>query len=120
MLIRMNQKGEGRLGCVVGLLLLCAALFVAYKLIPVKIQAAEMRDAVQDASRAASGKSNELIRKGLFLRAQELKVPIKESDIVISRRADFIKIEVAYDVQVQFPGYTMNKHYEFEAENPVF
>ena len=120
MLNRMNQKGEGRLGCVVGLLLLCAALFVAYKLIPVKLQATEMRDAVQDTSRSASGKSNEEVRKLLFHRAQELKVPIQEKDIVISRRADFIKIEVAYDVQVEFPGYTMNKRFEFEAENPVF
>lgn len=120
MLIRMNQKGEGRLGCVVGLLLLVAALFIAYKLLPSKLQATEMRDAVQDASRSASGKGNDVIRKQLFHRAQELKVPVKETDIVITRRADFIRIDVEYDVQIQFPGYVYTKHYSFNAENPVF
>jgi uncharacterized protein YxjI len=120
MLSRMNQKGEGRLGCVVGLLLLAGALFFAYKMIPVKIQASEMRDAVQDASRSASGKSQATIRKELFARSQELEVPIEEGDIIITRRADFIRIEVEYDVDVEFPGYVWKKHYSFSAENPVF
>lgn len=120
MLIRMNQKGEGRLGCVMGVLLLCLALFVAYKLIPAKIQAAEMRDVVQDASRSASGKSMATIKKEIFTRAKELKVPLNESDIVITRRNEFIRVEVKYEVQIQFPGFVWNKEYDFEAENPVF
>ncbi len=120
MLSRTNQKGEGRLGCVVGLLLLAAALFIAYKLIPVKIQAAEMREAVQDASRSASGKSQATVRKEVFLRARELKIPIEESDVVIERRADYIRVTVEYDRDIKFPGYVWKKHYSFTAENPVF
>lgn len=120
MLIRMNQKGEGRLGCVVGLLVVVVALFVAYKLIPVKMQATSMREAVQNASRSASGKGNDTIRKEVYARAKELKVPLKEGDVVVTRRADFVRVEVEYDVAIEFPGYTMNKHYSFNAENPVF
>jgi hypothetical protein len=120
MLIRMNQKGEGRLGCVVGLLILVAALFVAYKLIPVKMQATDMREAVQNASRSASGKGNDTIRKEVMTRAKELGIALSDKDVVVTRRADFVRVEVKYDVTVDFPGYKWNKHYEFDAENPVF
>jgi hypothetical protein len=120
MLIRMNQKGEGRLGCVVGLLLLVVALFVAYKLIPVKMQATSMREAVQNASRSASGKGMDTVKKEVLARAKELNVPLSEKDVVITRRADFIRVEVQYDVMIDFPGYKWKKHYSFDAENPVF
>ena len=120
MSIRKNQKGEGRMGCVVGVLLLATACFLAYKLIPAKIQAAEMRDIVQDESRSASGRGNAEIKKAILAKAEDLKVPLKESDVVITRRADFIKVEVQYDVDIQFPGYLYKKHYSFSAENPVF
>lgn len=120
MLNRSNQKGEGRLGCVFGLLFLVVAIFIAYKMIPVKIQAAEMREAVQNASRSASGKSQANVRKEVYLRAQELKIPIEESDVVVERRADYIRVTVDYDRDIQFPGYIWKKHYSFTAENPVF
>jgi len=120
MLIRMNQKGEGRMGCVVGLLLFAVAGFIAYKLIPAKIQAAEMRELVQDESRSASGRSQDTIKKSILARAAELKVPLEPEDVVITRRGDFIKVEVEYDVDIVFPGYVYKKHYQFNAENPVF
>jgi hypothetical protein len=43
-----GQRGEGQFGCVVGLALLAVGLFFAYKLIPVKIKAAELRQEVVD------------------------------------------------------------------------
>lgn len=120
MLSRMNQKGEGRMGCVVGILILALASFLAYKLIPVKIQAAEMRDIVQDESRSASGRSMDSVRKAVIARAEELKVPLDPENVVVTRRADYIRVEVEYDVQIPLPGYVYTKHYKFSAENPVF
>lgn len=120
MLNRMNQKGEGRLGCVIGLLLLVVVLFIAYKMIPAKMQATDMREAVQNASRSASGKSMDTVKREVLERAKELNVPLTEKDVVVTRRADYIRVEVRYDVAIEFPGYVWNKHYEFDAENPVF
>jgi hypothetical protein len=117
---RVNQRGEGRLGCVFGVLFLALACFLAYKLIPVKIQANEMRDVIQDESRAASGRSTAEVKKAIFTRAQELKVPLDESNLVVTRRADYIRVECEYSVEIQFPGYTHHKTYKFDAENPVF
>lgn len=120
MLIRMNQKGEGRLGCVVGILILALACFLAYKLIPAKIQAAEMRDVVQDESRSASGRNTASVKKAILARAEELKVPLDAEDCVVTRRGDYIRVEIEYTVNIEFPGYVYPKTYKFTAENPVF
>ncbi|MGK2857120.1 MAG: hypothetical protein ACSLFQ_07930 [Thermoanaerobaculia bacterium] len=120
MLIRMNQKGEGRMGCIFGLLILAVACFVAYKLIPPKIQAAEMRDVIQDEARSASGRGSDSVKKSILARAEELKVPLDPENCIVERRADFIRVEVEYTVDIPFPGYLYKKTYKFSTENPVF
>ena len=120
MLIRMNQRGESRFGCLLGLAMLAAALFVAYKLIPVKIKAAEMRDYVTDEARSAGGRGIGEIRKQILQKAQDLQLPVQDSDLVIDRRSDYIKIDLEYTVAVQFPGYVYHWHFAPHAENPVF
>ena len=120
MLIRMNQRGEGKLGCVMGLLILVAAVFVAYKMIPIKVRATEFRDAVNDAARSASGQPTDSIKNKLAYKAVQLRLPIGEKDIKIDRRSDYITIEVEYTVPVEFPGYTFQWKFNPKAENPVF
>lgn len=120
MLIRMNQRGEGKLGCIIGLLILVAAVFVAYKMIPVRVRATEFRDAVHDNARAAGRMSQEAIRKAIAVKAFELKLPITEKDIDLKRTSDSISIKVDYVVPVEFPGYTYNWPFSVDANYPVF
>ena len=120
MLIRMNQRGEGKLGCVMGLAILACAVFIAYKMIPVKVKSAEFRDAVFDQSRSAGQTSQAGIRAALLHKAAQLQLPVTDKDITITRRADFITVEVEYTVPVEFPGYTHQWKFRHKAENPVF
>lgn len=120
MLIRLNQRGEGKLGCVIGLLILVAAVFIAYKMIPVKVRATEFRDAVFDNARSAGQNSQEAIRNALVHKAAQLRLPVKPDQVKIERRADFITIEVEYTVPVEFPGFVYQWKFKHKAENPVF
>ena len=120
MLRWFNQKGEGKAGCIFGLVLLASACFFAYKVIPVKVRATEMADAVTDEARAAGGRSQAALRRSLAIKAQNLGLPITEQDIKITRSAQFIKVEVEYTIAVEFPGYTYNWKFHPIAENPVF
>jgi hypothetical protein len=116
----MNQRGEGKLGCVMGLLILAAAVFVAYKMIPIKVKSAEFRDAVFDQSRSGGEVNTEGIRKALAHKAAQLGLPVAEKDIRITRRRGFITVEVEYTVPVHFPGFTYQWKFRHKAENPVF
>ena len=117
---RWRERGEGRMGCLFGLVLLLIGILVAYKMIPIKVKAAEMRDVVQDEARAAGQHSDKLILETILSKAKSLELPIEKENVEISRRANEITVDLKYTVPVVFPGYTYNWNFHHRAENPIF
>jgi len=120
-----RERGEGQFGCLVGLVLLLIAGLVAYKLIPVKVKTAEMRDAVIDEAKSAgrhqNEKMSEIITKSLLEKAKQLELPVKPEDIHVERTQNsYVRIEVKYTVPVQFPGFVYNWNFRHYYENPIF
>jgi hypothetical protein len=115
-----RERGEGQAGCLVGLVFLLLAGLVAWKVIPVKVKAAEMRDTVVDEAKSAGTHRDGQIMRAILRKAEDLELPISEEDVQIDRGRNDIKIEVAYTVPVEFPGYTYNWDFHIKAENPLF
>jgi predicted membrane protein len=115
-----RQRGEGRIGCLIGLVLLLVAILIAYKMIPIKVKSAEMRDIVTDEARAAGNRSDKQIKAAILHKAESLELPVTDEDIVIDRRSGEIKIEVDYVVPVEFPGYTYEWAFHHQVQNPIF
>ncbi|MGA7614048.1 MAG: hypothetical protein WBX15_02600 [Thermoanaerobaculia bacterium] len=121
MLSRHSQRGEGKLGCIIGLILLVGAVYVAYKLVPVKLKAADMRQTITDEARSAGSSQDKAIRKRILERANELGLPLASEDLKITRGNQQITIEADYTVPVAFPGgYVYQWHFHHEADNPIF
>ena len=120
MRVSRREKGEGQFGCVVGLILLVIAAVVAYKIIPVKVKAAEVRQEVVDEAKSAGTHNDDRIRAGILAKAREDEMPITEDNIKISRGANQITVVVDYVVPIDFPGYTYQWHIHHEASNPIF
>lgn len=122
--MRRNRRelGEGQFGCLVGLVFLLAAGLIAYKMIPVKVKAAELRDTVTDEAKSAGRHSDAIIRKQILAKAEQLRIPLKESDIKIERQANntLIIVEVNYTVPVEFPGFVYQWDFRVKTENPIF
>ena len=115
-----RERGEGRLGCLVGLILLGLAIFVAWKMIPVKVKAAELRQTVVDEAKSAGTHNDERIRGAILAKAREDDLPVTEDDINIVRGNGEITVTVTYTIPIAFPGYTYNWHLVHEARNPIF
>ena len=115
-----RERGEGQFGCLVGLVLLLIAGLVAYKLIPVKVKSAEMRDAVVNEAKSAGRHNDRTIMFNLMGQAKHLELPISESDIKINRANGYIKIDVKYTVPVDFPGFVYKWNFHHNYENPIF
>lgn len=115
-----GQRGEGQAGCLFGLVLLALGLFLAYKLIPVKVRTAELRQEVVDQAKSAGLLTDDKILAAILAKAQELKLPVTEDDVKIERARGSITVDVQYTVPVQFPGYLYQWHFEHHAENPIF
>ena len=114
------ERGENQFGCLLGLILLGIAIFVAWKMIPVKVTAAEMRQTVVDEAKSAGTHNDDRIRAAIMAKAREDNLPITEENITIKRAAGEITVTVTYTVPIVFPGYTYNWHLEHTAQNPIF
>jgi hypothetical protein len=115
-----RERGEGQFGCLVGLVLLALAGLIAYRLIPVKVKTAELRDTVTDESKSAGQHNDKEIRGNILAKAKQLDLPVTDKDISINRSNSYIRIEVKYTVPVAFPGYTYNWNFRHYYENPIF
>lgn len=115
-----SQRGEGQVGCLFALILLGIAAFVAYKVIPLKVKAAELHQEVVDEAKSAGTHSDDRIRELILAKAREDNLPVTEDDIKINRANSEITVEVDYVVPIEFPGYTYKWHIEHYAHNPIF
>lgn len=120
MLRNRRERGEGQFGCLVGLVLLLVAGLVAYKMIPVKVKSAELRDIVVDEAKSAGQHNDKQIMASIMDTAKRLEIPLTEENIQIRRSSDRIVVEVQYTVPVSFPGYTYNWNFHHKADNPIF
>jgi predicted membrane protein len=120
MLRNRRERGEGQFGCLVGLVVMLIAGLIAYRMIPVKVKAAELRDTVIDESKSAGQHNNKIIRRQILAKAEQLELPIEDENIEITRKAAEITIDVTYTVPVEFPGYTYDWDFHVHTENPIF
>jgi hypothetical protein len=115
-----RERGESQLGCLVGLILLGLAIFIAWKMIPVKVKAAELRQTVVDEAKSAGTHGDDRIKAAILAKAKEDDLPVTDQDIYIARGNGEITVRVTYTIPVAFPGYTYQWHLEHEARNPIF
>lgn len=118
---RIAERGEGNLGCIVWLLLLGIAVMISWKMIPVKINSAELADYMDEVARFQSARATpEDIRKKIIVRAGELGIPLTKDNVDVVRTGDRVRMTVEYTVPVEFPGYTYDWHFRHELDRPVF
>jgi len=115
-----SQRGEGRLGCLFGLVLLVVAGVAAYRLIPIKVKAADLRDTVMDEARSAGRNDDGRVRGAILKHAKELELPVTPEQVKIKRGNAYITIDVEYTVPVEFPGFTYDWKFHHHTENPLF
>ena len=115
-----RQAGEGQAGCLVGVIILLVAIFIAYKVIPVKVKMADLRQTVVDEAKSAGSHNDDRIMKQILLKAEETKLPVTEENVTINRNSNAISVDVDYTVPIVFPGYTYQWHQHHHAENPIF
>ena len=115
-----RQRGEGQLGCLVGVVFMLIGVFIAYKMIPVKVRAAELRQEVVDQAKAGGMRSDERIMAAILRKAEEESLPITSDQVKIHRTQNTISVDVDYVVPVDFPGYKYMWEFHHHAENPMF
>ena len=82
MLRNRRERGEGQLGCLVGLIFLALGVFIAFKMVPVKVRAAEVRQVVVDEAKSAGTHNDKVIMGNILSKAHEDNIPLTEDNVV--------------------------------------
>ena len=114
------QRGEGKLGCVIWLLVLAVFVMIAIKVIPIKIASAELYDFMEEQAMFAGRRKPADLKGAILHRAKELELPLNEKNVKVERHGGRIRISADYVVPVEFPGYTYHWQFHHYVDRPVF
>lgn len=117
---KRGEAGEGNFGCLVGLIVMLAGVFIAYKMIPVKVRVADLRQVITDEAKSAGQHNDARIRAAILTKAREVELPVGDEDITIHRTSTNIHVTVDYVVPIDFPVKVYQWHIHSDAENPIF
>lgn len=115
-----GERGEGKVGCVVWVLILAIAVLIAWKAIPVKVRSAELYDFMVDTAKFAAQTPAEEVKKQILIKAKALDLPLDKERLSVEKGSDRIRIKADYTVPLEFPGYTYNWKFHNEVDRPVF
>lgn len=122
----MSEKGEGKLGCLVIVLILFSLVYLAIKIAPVYIDRIEFEEELSRiASRAGAETWSEyFVKEQVVNSAKERQFDLRPADIEVSRGTRFqptprVTIRAKYKRVVEFPGYIHTFEFESEGEGLI-
>ncbi len=116
-----NERGEGRFGTMVGLLVLAITIYLGFKVVPVMIRSYEFRDYLEEQARFAALRSDDdEVRDRVLRKARELELPVNGRDIRVNRGSNRFDINVKYTVPIKTPVYTYDWVFDEKQTAPLF
>ena len=118
---RSAHKGEGKIGCILWLLLLIVGIVIAWTLIPIKMKSVEFYDFIEDQAAVATySRDAEAMKKRILAKANELDIPLDKDKLEVTRIGDRIRIKASYTIPAEFPGYTYYWKFEHEIDRNLY
>jgi hypothetical protein len=107
----------------VGILVIVGGIFVSVKLIPPYFNNYQFNDWLKDEAThdSYSTRTESDIRMAVLKKAQDFDIPLTENDVKVTRfgaqNNATIIIQAPYVVHVDFPGYTVDIHFDASTQN---
>jgi len=118
---RHAERGEGRIGFLITLIVAAVLIFVGAKVIPVRISAYEFRDVLREEARyGAVRDSDEQVAKRILDKAGELELPLKKSGLTVQRTASQMVIKAEYEQPIDLKVTTYVYRFKATEKAPLF
>jgi len=116
-----GERGEGRLGFVITLIVVAVAIFLGVKVVPVRVTAYEFRDVLREEARyGAVRDSDEVVAKRIMEKAADLELPLKKSDLKVSRTESVMIISASYEQPIDLKLTTYVYRFHATEKAPLF
>ncbi len=119
--MRNGERGEGRLGLLMAVAIVGIGAFLGVKIIPVRINAYEFRDFVEQQCRtAALSHDDKKIAKSIMEKADDLELPLQRKNLSLKRTGSEMIIKANFEMPIDLKVTTYNFHYEVNTRAPLF
>jgi len=116
-----NQRGEGRMGFLISAAILGIGIFLAVKIIPVRIDAYDFRDTIREECRMGAVRKNDtVIFERIMAEAQELDIPLIKKNLKVVRSAKRLRISATYEKPIDLKVTTYIYRFSVDEEAPLF
>jgi hypothetical protein len=119
---RWSSRRGGTGSFIFWVVVLALIIYLGVKFIPPYVSSNEFVDAMDyEAKEAGAGNRDEgKVRLALMIKAKELKLPVKDSSIKVTRLANQVSVEVQYAILVDLPfGKSYLWHFSPRVTKPV-
>ena len=121
LLNRASERGSGRTGFFITMVVVVAVIFVGIKVIPVRITAYNFRDKLrQEARWGAVRKSDASVAKRILDHAIDLEIPLDEKKLNVKRTKSKIIITVEYEQAIDLAVTTYTYKFRAKEQAPLF
>jgi hypothetical protein len=117
-----DERGEGRLGTLFGIVVLALFVYLGVKVVPILINVYEFRDSIEEQAHFAAlpHHDDESVKKAILAKARELTLPVGSKDVMVNRTSSRIDIQVKYTVPIETPLYTYKWDLDESLTAPLF
>lgn len=117
-----NERGEGKIGLIIAILVVGLAVHVGMKIIPHKIETSEFQQTIEDSllNLAANVMNEESFLVAVTEKAEELEIPVREDTIQLNLSGDLWTFRTEYDVSLKMIWGDWVQHVEIERQQLKF
>jgi hypothetical protein len=116
-----REKGEGRIGFLIALIIVGLAIFLGMKVIPVRINAYEFRDFLREEARYAAVRHDDAtVTKRILARAKEMDIPLNPKNLTVTRTTGEMIITAKYEQPIDLKVTTYVYKFDAKEKAPLF
>lgn len=116
-----SERGEGKVGLIIALVILVTGIWTGYVLIPIKVKTYEFYDAMrQEARFGAVNRKDDVVHDRLMKKAKLLQIPLDAKNLEVRRDGGTYIITAEYDIPVDLGYYKTDWEFRERATAPIF
>jgi hypothetical protein len=113
------ERGEGKFKALLATVIIAAAGFAAFKIVPPYVSDYQLKDRMDEIARfsVVNRETEEQVREDVYKVIEDAKIPVKREEIKILTSPKRVTISVDYSVPVDLQVYQTQLHFAHTAEN---
>jgi hypothetical protein len=116
-----RERGEGRIGFLIALIVVGIVIFLGVKVVPVRIAAYEFRDFLRDEARYAAVRHDDAtVAKRIMDRAKEMGLPLQAKNLQLTRTTGEMIITAHYEQPIDLKVTTYVYKFNAKEKAPLF